>query len=106
LFTPTTAIAEPVLVAPDHGVYGGLTTFQWRSQPGVNYQVILRYVDTGDVFVSPWMADDSWTFNLPGDMFGGWEWFVTAENDLRSQVRTFVNDPFPDSGEDIWPDHD
>jgi serine/threonine protein kinase len=104
LLTPITAIVIPALVAPDHGVYSGSTTFQWHSQPGVAYQVTLSYPESGEIFLSQWMVFNSWTYNLPGNLYGGWEWFVTAENGLRSQVWTFVNDPFP--GNDNWPDHD
>lgn len=90
----------PDLVAPEYGVYGGITTFEWRGVAGVAYQVNLRHKESGLVHLSPWIGGFNWSFDLPGDQFGDWEWFVTAQNGARSKIGTFVNDPFPNKGGD------
>ena len=91
-------ILPPQLISPTHGIYQSPITFEWQGTPGASYQVTLRHVDSNTVHTSDWISGSSWTFDLPSEQFGNWEWFVTVRNGGRSDLRTFVFDPFPNSG--------
>lgn len=91
-------ILPPRLISPTHGIYQSPITFEWQGTPGASYQVTLRHVDSNTVHTSDWISGSSWTFDLPSEQFGNWEWYVTVRNGGRSDLRTFVFDPFPNSG--------
>lgn len=54
--------------------------------------------DSGYTHVGPWVRGSSWTFNIPDEQYGNWEWYVTANNGVRSEAHTFVFNPFPGLG--------
>ena len=61
---------------------------------GASYQVTLRH-DRGYVHASEWTEGFSWTFDIPGEEYGNWEWYVTSSSGVRSGTGTFVFNPFP-----------
>jgi Dockerin type I domain len=91
-------ILPPQLISPTYGIYQSPITFAWQGSAGVSYQVTLRHVESDTVHTSEWISDTSWTFDLPSEQVGNWEWYVTASNGARSETSTFVFDPFPNSG--------
>lgn len=91
-------ILPPQLISPTHGIYQSPITFEWQGTPGASYQVTLRHVESNTVHTSDWISSSSWTFDLPSEQFGNWEWYVTVLNGVQSDSGTFVFDPFPSSG--------
>ena len=90
--------APPSLVAPAHGTYKSPITFLWSGSPRLSYEVTLRNVDRGIEHRSGRVTGDRWTFDIPADQFGNWEWWVTDSSGRASPKGSFVFDPHASPG--------
>jgi serine/threonine-protein kinase len=93
----STPLPLPRLVAPLDGQHQSPITFQWTAVSGVSYQVTLRHLERNIVHTSNQIRGSEWTFDIPADQFGNWEWFVTVIGGQSSSPATFTFNPFPDS---------
>lgn len=73
-------------------------TFAWDGSPNLSYRVVLRHQDQGHIHFSDWMQAFIWEYEIPGDQFGPWEWYVEANNSAISDTGEFWFNPFPNSG--------
>lgn len=100
--TPTATnifIPAPELIAPAYGEYQSPITFKWRGISGATYKVTLRHKSENYMHTSDWIGGFEWTFDIPGDQFGDWEWFVTTRSGAVSKTSNFVFNPFPGIGD-------
>jgi hypothetical protein len=86
------------LVGPLGGQHQSPITFQWTAVNGISYQVTLRHLERNIVYTSNQIRGSEWTFDIPADEFGNWEWFVTVVGGQSSTSATFTFNPFPNSG--------
>ena len=90
--------APPSLVGPPHDTYRNPITFRWSGSPRLSYEVTLRNVDRGFEHRSGSMTGDTWTFDIPAEEFGNWEWWVTNSSGRASPKGSFVFDPHASPG--------
>lgn len=90
--------APPSLVAPAHGTYKSPITFVWSGSPRLSYEVTLRNVDRGIEHRSGRVTGDRWSFDIPADQFGNWEWWVIDSSGRTSPIGSFVFDPHASPG--------
>jgi hypothetical protein len=94
--TPSrTRIPIPSLLSPIFGEYQSPILFQWNGVNGISYQVTLRHIERDIVYTSDWIRGVQWSFDIPADEFGNWEWFVTVNGGARSETAVFTFNPFP-----------
>lgn len=91
-------VVNPRLLSPEHDIYQSPIAFEWEYVPNTEYQVTLQHSERSIVHKSEWIQGSSWTFDIPSDQYGNWEWFVTSEHGGVSEIGTFVFNPFPNSG--------
>ncbi|MCB0032310.1 MAG: protein kinase [Anaerolineales bacterium] len=94
--TPTSTPAPVVailLLAPKYGTYRSPILLQWSTVPGVSYQVTLHHFESDFYATSNWLTVGEYVYDLPGEKYGNWEWYVTSNTGVKSETGTFVFDP-------------
>lgn len=72
-------------------------TFAWQGNESAAYRVQLVHAENGFAHSSGWITGTNWTFSIPPEQFGGWNWFVEGEEGSLSETQFFWFDPFPNS---------
>ena len=90
------------IVSPVNTECKNPVTFTWNNEPKRQYKVTARSLG-GDALAgveSNWIEGGTWEIGLPANLWGSWEWFITRDDNLRSDPAVFVFNPFPTSNKD------
>lgn len=93
-----TAISIIQPVQPVAGEYPNPVTFRWNGSLSNAYKVYLVHPESGARHESEWIQDIRWTFDIPKEQFGHWQWFVVDDLGRRSDNIHFVFNPHPKPG--------
>jgi hypothetical protein len=72
--------------------------FTWSGPASTRYRVVLRQLTEGYTHTSNWLSKFEWTFDIPGEQFGAWEWYVESETGVNSSRSEFFFNPHTGSG--------
>lgn len=95
--TPTIVTQAPSVNSLSGGEQQNPIAFSWNGNQTLSYRVLLRHVEQGFTHNSGWIQGLTWTFDIPAEQFGVWEWVVEASNGTRSGTDSFIFNPFPNS---------
>lgn len=102
-FTP---IPEVIVIVPLPATNQNPITFTWEANGAASYRVQLFHAEQGFTYTSDPIVGSSWTFSIPPEQFGGWNWYVEGVEGGRSETQFFWFDPFPNSDEGSVPSVD
>jgi len=83
------------LVEPLYEIYQNPLSFSWDGSDETLYQVTLIHRDHGYKHTSDWIQGFIWVYQLPGEQYGNWDWYVSTKDGVTSDVWSFIFDPFP-----------
>ncbi|MCA9996647.1 MAG: serine/threonine protein kinase [Anaerolineales bacterium] len=82
-------LLQTITLGQPSGTVRNPVTFSWNGSRNATYRVVLLH--EGQVFAhtSDWIQGLSWTFAIPAEEFGGWNWYVEDQQGARSETGFF-----------------